>query len=224
MRGVNDLPAIFRTNRGAFASLGEKTTRFRRTLGERPKTVRGLLHGTTGRDRRTCGTRGARANVCDFSGMDTAARKRPLLGMAAGRRLGARQAPSPRDIPLRPNDPMGDRGVLTLGHVESPRQRRGAAPAPRIAMATVWPNRPICSNSKRGGRGGAPRRRGDSTCPSVRTLRSPSGSIKRARRSREHAVCSGPRRPLAAMPSKTTPPRDRHGEGTATRRQRGECL
>ena len=142
-------------------------------------------------------------------------RRRPLLGMAAGRRLGALPALGPRDIPARLNVPEGDRSVLTLGHAQAPR-RRGALPLPPVRLfGHTGPFGHTIAFAIRGA-GAAPLRwRGVLDCLAVRTLRSPSGSIGRVLRSREHAACPGPRRPLAAMPSKTDYPHDRSGHGGA---------
>ena len=186
MSGMTEMRADLRPKRGAGGLPLRRRNDRERLCVRSPECRRTLDEG--GRDRR-------------FSVEDACWRGRLLLGMAASRRLAADQDPVSRHDRSRPPVPMGDCSVLTPRHRHTPRRRRGAAPAPRFAMAKAWPDGSASSNTRRGGRGIAPRRRGAFECPSVKSLQSPIGKARRARRSREHAVHTGPRRPPASMPS-----------------------
>ena len=122
-----------------------------------------------------------------------------LLGMAASQCPGVAPDPASRDRLARLPVPGGDCSGPTPGHSKTPRQRRGSAPAPRFAMAKAWPDGSASSNTLRGGRGAAPRRR---RVPKRRNAAVPSpGTASRGRRSREAGSRTIARRSLAAMPS-----------------------
>ena len=187
MSGMIDVPPGLGPERGAGAAPSPRRGDCERLGGRSPRCRRSLAEG--GRD-------------CHISIVDACSRRRLLLGMAASRRLVTGRDRVSRHDRSRPPVPIGDCSDLTPRHRHTPRRRGGSAPAPRFAMAKAWPDGSASSNTHRGGRGAAPRRRGVLEYPSVRTLRSPSGKAGRARRSREHAVHTGPRRPPASMPSK----------------------
>jgi len=101
---------------------------------------------------------------------------------------------------------LGDCSDLTPRQIATPRQRRGAAPAPRLVRRRISPG-PRSPGS--GSRGADSRRRGAVTCLDVRSPRSPSGTDIRACRSRGTRRWPRARYLPASMPNKPACPRIR---------------